>query len=91
MIFSKPTGFLLVNEVICKIARLLFNQLDGCDGAIAPRSSEEISQQERSVIYYMFSSTLLASCGEAMTEYCGLLSSSTALGQLRRFVAVLLC
>lgn len=36
MIFSKPTGFLLVNEVICKISRLLFNELDGGDGAIAP-------------------------------------------------------
>ncbi|MDZ8035557.1 hypothetical protein [Nostoc sp. DedSLP04] len=33
-------------------------------------------------IYYVFSSTLLASCSEAMTERCGgLLSSSTALGQ----------
>ncbi|WP_334735553.1 hypothetical protein [Nostoc sp.] len=48
-------------------------------------------------IHYVFSSTLLASCSvraasrrEAMNERCGLLSSSTALGQLRRFVAVLL-
>jgi hypothetical protein len=57
----------------------------------------------RSHIYYVFSSTLLASCSVplresklraasprvAMTERCGLTAElSTALGQLRRFVAV---
>ncbi|MHC5762587.1 hypothetical protein [Nostoc sp.] len=52
-----------------------------------------LCKSRRSLIYYVFSSTLLASCGEAMTERCEL----AALVLLQRWVnnwrfgAVLLC